>query len=199
MKIWLIIAVIFLTIPFVTATTFYEDTEIKQGDINYVFKQGVTVDTFSVYSGGIKIDGQTLTLSIQGGELTVNIYEWNGVDEHSIGFISSVPQVIDFGVRNNGLNYHFYDGETYSVDTYEIGIDEVKGQFKPFGDTKVNQVYSDLVATPWYKKNIFEFEIDKVEENGVMYGTVVGLSYLTLTLLIIIFFVALIISRFVLK
>ena len=145
-----------LLISIVSATTFYEDTELNQGDITYIFKKGITVDSFDLDSGGIKLDDQTIMIGIQGGSLTVNIYEWENIDSHRIGFVSSVPQPLTFAVRNNGADYYFYDGVTYSLDEFNIGTEEIIGKFRTFDDTTKNIIYSPLEADKWYSKNFFQ-------------------------------------------
>lgn len=185
-QILILLALIFLIVPFASATTFYEDTSIKQGNINYVFKSGAIIDTFDVFDGGIKINDQSILLSIQGGELTVNIYSFMNANDNTIGFQSSVPQTITFALRNDGSNYYFYDGDTYALDELDLGTEEIKGSFKTFDDPNKVVTYSDLKGTPWYKQNIFEFEINKEVKNGIVYGDVVGINYFIATILLII-------------
>lgn len=185
-QILIFLAVLFLIVPFVSATTFNKDTSFKQGNINYVFKNGSVVDSFDVFNGGIKINDQSILLSIQGGELTVNIYSFVDANDNVVGFQSNVPQKLTFAMRHDGSNYYFYDGKDYALSTLDLGTDEIKGSFKTFDDTNKTVIYSDLEGTPWYKQNIFEFEINKELRNGIVYGKIVGISYVTATILLFI-------------
>jgi len=193
---WIIILSMFLLLmSVVSATTFKEDTMINEGNINYIFSSGVSVDNFDVTTGGIKINNGDFKfgITIQGGEVDVKILEFN--ETKKIELFSTVPQSINFIITENGVRQYLYDGDSYHLNNYNIGTEPVKFDIVNFKnkENKTNLQNSvldykeDIQKLDWWKQKMVEFEISSYEdENGIIQNKTFAITYLAFTLFMII-------------
>lgn len=186
MKLILILMLLFVVLlPTISASTIFEhDTQVNQGNINYIFKKGVEIDNFKLFNGGIIIDEDfRLAIQIQGGSLDINIYKFDGINSE-FSFKSSVPQTLIFNIIVNSKKYYLYDNSTYSLDSYKIGINELFWTVETLGNVEEKELINEVILInsikkqSWYQKKIFEFEINPtIDENGIITARKIGISY----------------------
>lgn len=197
----LIFVFILLTmITSVSATTFSEDTEFTQGNVNYIFKEGIEVDTFDISSGGIKINGdKKIGITTQGGELTVIFYEFDE-DDKLVGFESSVPQKIDFEVSFDGVNQYLYDGTSHYYNNFYID-DNMNFSFSPKETSLIKstseEISDKITKLEWWQKKIVEFEISSSIEKGILTTKTFTITYMSFTIFMVIILLLILLWRVV--
>lgn len=190
----IILSLFLLLMSMASATTFEEDTMFNEGNINYIFSSGISVDNFDITSGGIKINNGDfkLGLTVQGGEVEVNILEFN--ETKKIEVMSSVPQSLTFIITQDGIRQYLYDGDSYHLNNYNIGIDPVVFDIVTFNEKEENtnlensvlDYKEDIQKLDWWKQKMVEFEISSYEdENGIIQNKTFAITYLAFTLIMI--------------
>ena len=189
---FLLFIVIILTIlvsKSVNAILFEEDTTFSEGNIDYVFKEGIELDSFEITSGGIRINGdEKLGIDIKGGHLTLTFYEFYKLSK-DIGIKSSVPQIISFEITSDGSRQYLYDGDSYYLNEYTISANkEVRFKYVNFKDDLESNglVIQNIEELSFLNKKFAEFETKSNRDNGII--TTVNkltITYLNLAIILV--------------
>ena len=189
MRIGLIGIMMLILVGSVSATTFTENTTFSEGNINYVFIEGLEIDRFEILPGGIKVDDAKIGLTLQGGELTVRFHKFDVFDKR-ISIQSSVPQEIQFQVTDDGKKQYLYDERSYHLNDYRFDdTEEVFFDFVVFDDQDQGVVDVDVKSIEklkWYEQKVFEFETSTtMSKSGIITGETFSITYLWLTIILI--------------
>lgn len=184
------VLIFLLMVSSVSAITFDKDTTYTEGNIEYIFKQGIRIDSFDISPGGIKIDGdEKMGLTIQGGELQVTFYQFDDITKE-VGFKSSVPQNIEFRITSGGINQYLYDGDSYYVDNFYIETEEVIFTYEPKEEseltTMVNELSDSVTRLNWWQKKMVEFETSSsINDRGIIENETFSITYLSFTIIMV--------------
>lgn len=186
-KIFLFIFLLVLSVNLVSAITFNKDTTFTSENINVIFKDGISLNTFDVNSRGLILDGQSFIFYSE-DILNIIINEYNGISDNNFEIYSNVEQDVKFSVVSNGVGYSFYDGSTFMNDKIKVDLKGVNGSFVVYENNSVKKiVYDALENTPWLKESFFDFEIDQEIKNGEIIGRVISVpNYIFLLIIIFI-------------
>jgi len=187
-----------LLVSNVLAISFNEPTSFTQGNIKYVFHEGIEFETFNFINNGIVInDNHKLVTTPQGGTLEINFYEWSEND-NLIGIKSNVPQIVNFKITTNLSKNYLFNGQEYFLDTVNVKLEETNFTYILFNEDKVVEQYEIIYKDNWAKNNIFVFVIPEVEgfyEMKIIRVTNLSFILTILTLIIISFIIRKIFKR----
>jgi hypothetical protein len=161
---------LFLALPLVLATEFAQDTVIRQDNVNFVFKKGLTLD-FEIISQKLMVNNDVLEFNHQGGYVNFTIYKWG--NNPKIGLYSNVPQQISLSFIRDEEEYYIKDVETgsYSKKTYLLqGGEEKNITFITFDEQqKITDVLQNGVVngteqkSGWMGKRLFFFRTPQID------------------------------------
>lgn len=167
----------------VAAMVFDADAKYTKDNINYVFKEGLSIKDFEILDGGIKIDKAKYGFVLEGGTIDVSFYA-----DETIGISSSVPQKLTFNIIDDGIKQYLNDGESVYIDTYNIGGSETVFIVEPsvIEDKNIIDYFAD--STPierqsWSNKKIIELEYSTtIDDDGIISGKNISVTNLGATI-----------------
>jgi len=184
----LIIIISLLLISSVSAIKFSKNTIFTEGNINYIFTEGIEIYNFDITSGGIRIDGdEKLGISIEGGELTITFYQFDD-NIKEIGIKSSVPQIINFQITSDSDYQYLFDGNSYYLNTYNIGAEEVIFTYVNFETNEPDNIQTKTIEKlSFFEKRLVQFEISStIDDNGIIHNKTFNITYLGITIIILV-------------
>ena len=169
MRIFSYVLSILICAALVTPVAIEDDTTIVQDGITYTVLEESGISEAEIFYQGIKVDGDTLMTSIEGGLVNITFHEW-GENKH-VTIYSSTPQTIRFKWLINGSKQYFKDDVGLHIDTYKAseGNTSISLVEKENSGGRVDITNSQ--EGRWTQRNIFFFVLNGYiirVTNGIM-------------------------------